>query len=48
VTSFFIDRGAKASCDIWGLSQNVRMMNDVPTIAEVIARIKQNYVSTRT
>jgi nitronate monooxygenase len=39
--------GAKAWRDIWGAGQGVGMMNDVPTVAEVVARLTSEYVAAR-
>ncbi|NHZ42210.1 NAD(P)H-dependent flavin oxidoreductase [Massilia aquatica] len=38
---------AKAWRDIWGAGQGVGMMNDVPTVAEMVARLKQEYDAAR-
>jgi nitronate monooxygenase len=45
--NFASDRGAKAGCDIWGAGQGVGMMNDVPTLAEVVNRLKKEYAAAR-
>ena len=34
---------AKAWRDIWGAGQGVGLMNDVPTVAEVVARLSAEY-----
>lgn len=46
--NFASDRGAKAWRDIWGAGQGVGMMNDVPTVAEVVERLKNEYTAART
>jgi nitronate monooxygenase len=46
--NFASDRGAKAWRDIWGAGQGVGMMNDVPTVAEVVERLKNEYAAART
>jgi nitronate monooxygenase len=38
---------AKAWRDIWGAGQGVGMMNDVPTVAEMVARLKAEYDAAR-
>ena len=38
---------AKAWKDIWGAGQAVGLMDDVPTVAELVARLKQEYDETR-
>jgi nitronate monooxygenase len=38
---------AKAWKDIWGAGQGVGMMNDVPTTAEVVARLQAEYQGAR-
>ena len=38
---------AKAWRDIWGAGQGVGMMNDVLTVAEVVARLKAEYQAAR-
>ena len=45
--NFAGDLGAKAWRDIWGAGQGVGMMNDVPTVAEVVARLKKEYTASR-
>jgi nitronate monooxygenase len=39
--------GAKAWRDIWGAGQGVGMMHDVPTVAEVVARLTSEYLAAR-
>ena len=39
--------GAKAWRDIWGAGQGVGLMEDVPTVADVVARLKQEYAAAR-
>lgn len=39
---------AKAWRDIWGAGQGVGMMDDVPTVAEMVARLKAEYEAART
>ncbi len=39
---------AKAWRDIWGAGQGVGLMNDVPTVAEMVQRLKQEYEAART
>jgi nitronate monooxygenase len=34
---------AKAWKEIWGAGQGVGLMDDVPTVAELVARLKQEY-----
>ena len=43
----FGDGTAKAWRDIWGAGQGVGMMDDVPTVAEMVARLKQEYEAAR-
>jgi len=38
---------AKAWRDIWGAGQGVGMMDDVPTVAEMVARLKHEYDAAR-
>ena len=38
---------AKAWRDIWGAGQGVGMMHDVPTVAEMVARLKAEYDAAR-
>jgi nitronate monooxygenase len=38
---------AKAWRDIWGAGQGVGLMNDVPTVAEVVARLTGEYIAAR-
>jgi nitronate monooxygenase len=38
---------AKAWRDIWGAGQGVGMMDDVPTVAEMVARLKTEYDAAR-
>ncbi len=45
--NFASDLGAKAWRDIWGAGQGVGLMHDVPTVAEVVSRLKQEYVVAR-
>jgi len=46
-TMNFTSSSAKAWRDIWGAGQGVGMMEDVPAVAEVVARLKQEYVHAR-
>jgi nitronate monooxygenase len=39
--------GAKAWRDIWGAGQGVGLMEDVPTVAEVVARLSHEYTQAR-
>jgi nitronate monooxygenase len=39
---------AKAWRDIWGAGQGVGLMNDVPTVGEVVDRLEREYVAART
>jgi nitronate monooxygenase len=39
--------GAKAWRDIWGAGQGVGLMEDVPAVADVVARLKQEYAAAR-
>jgi nitronate monooxygenase len=43
----FGDGTAKAWRDIWGAGQGVGMMEDVPTVAEMVARLKRQYEAAR-
>jgi len=45
--NFASDSGAKAWRDIWGAGQGVGLMHDVPTVAEVVSRLKQEYHAAR-
>ncbi len=45
--NFATSAGAKAWRDIWGAGQGVGMMEDVPTVAEVVTRLKKEYVAAR-
>jgi nitronate monooxygenase len=38
---------AKAWRDIWGAGQGVGMMDDVPTVAEMVARLQAEYMAAR-
>ncbi len=38
---------AKAWRDIWGAGQGVGLMDDVPSVAEMVARLKQEYQAAR-
>jgi nitronate monooxygenase len=38
---------AKAWRDIWGAGQGVGLMNDVPTVADMVARLKSEYDAAR-
>jgi len=38
---------AKAWKDIWGAGQGVGLMSDVPSVAELVARLKQEYETAR-
>ena len=38
---------AKAWRDIWGAGQGVGLMDDVPTVAEMVARLKAEYDAAR-
>jgi nitronate monooxygenase len=38
---------AKAWRDIWGAGQGVGLMNDVPTVADMVQRLKQEYDAAR-
>jgi nitronate monooxygenase len=39
---------AKAWRDIWGAGQGVGLMDDVPTVAQMVARLKREYDAART
>ena len=39
--------GAKAWRDIWGAGQGVGLMDDVPTVAEMVERLKAEYAAAR-
>ena len=43
----FGDGTAKAWRDIWGAGQGVGLMDDVPTVAEMVARLKAEYDAAR-
>src|SRR5471032_2599209 len=43
----FGSSSAKAWRDIWGAGQGVGLMNDVPTTAEMVARLKREYDAAR-
>ncbi|MEN3278655.1 MAG: nitronate monooxygenase [Massilia sp.] len=43
----FGDGTAKAWRDIWGAGQGVGLMDDVPTVAEMVARLKREYEAAR-
>ena len=43
----FGDGTAKAWRDIWGAGQGVGLMEDVPTVAEMVARLKAEYEAAR-
>ncbi len=43
----FGEGSAKAWRDIWGAGQGVGMMDDVPTVAEMVERLKQEYAAAR-
>ena len=43
----FGDGTAKAWRDIWGAGQGVGLMDDVPTVAEMVARLKGEYDAAR-
>ena len=45
--NFSSSSGAKAWRDIWGAGQGVGLMEDVPTVAEVVARLKKEYAAAR-
>ena len=45
--NFSSGTGAKAWRDIWGAGQGVGMMDDVPTVAEVVARLHSEYCAAR-
>jgi nitronate monooxygenase len=38
---------AKAWRDIWGAGQGVGLMDDVPSVAEMVARLKEEYQAAR-
>jgi nitronate monooxygenase len=42
----FGEGSAKAWTDIWGAGQGVGLMNDVPTVAALVQRLKQEYDSS--
>ena len=46
--NFASNSGAKAWRDIWGAGQGVGLMHDVPTVAEVVTRLKAEYHAART
>jgi nitronate monooxygenase len=37
----------KAWKDIWGAGQGVGLMNDVPSVAELVARLRREYDDTK-
>ena len=43
----FGSASAKAWRDIWGAGQGVGLMDDVPTAAEMVARLKREYDAAR-
>ncbi len=43
----FSSSSAKAWRDIWGAGQGVGLMHDVPTVAEVVQRLRSEYVAAR-
>jgi nitronate monooxygenase len=43
----FSSSSTKAWRDIWGAGQGVGLMNDVPTVAEVVQRLRAEYVAAR-
>ena len=45
--NFSSSTGAKAWRDIWGAGQGVGMMDDVPTVAEVVTRLEREYNAAR-
>ena len=45
--NFSTSSGAKAWRDIWGAGQGVGLMEDVPTVAEMVARLKREYAAAR-
>ncbi len=45
--NFSSSTGAKAWRDIWGAGQGVGMMDDVPTVAEVVRRLEREYSAAR-
>jgi nitronate monooxygenase len=45
--NFASSTGAKAWRDIWGAGQGVGLMHDVPTVAEVVTRLKHEYTAAR-
>jgi nitronate monooxygenase len=45
--NFSTSSGAKAWRDIWGAGQGVGLMSDVPTVAEMVARLKNEYLAAR-
>jgi len=38
---------AKAWKDIWGAGQGVGLMHDVPSVEELVARLKQEYAEAK-
>lgn len=48
VMNFSSASGAKAWRDIWGAGQGVGLMEDVPTVAEVVGRLRHEYADART
>ena len=45
--NFSSSSGAKAWRDIWGAGQGVDLMDDVPTVAEMVGRLKREYLAAR-
>lgn len=45
--NFGSSAGAKAWRDIWGAGQGVGMMNDIPSVAEMVQRLSQEYQAAR-
>ncbi len=45
--NFSTSSGAKAGRDIWGAGQGVGLMDDVPSVAEMVGRLKREYQAAR-
>ena len=41
------ESGAKAWKDIWGAGQGVGLINDAPSVAEIVAKLEQEYIQAK-
>ena len=46
--NFSSSSGAKAWRDIWGAGQGVGLMQDAPSVAEVVARLQAEFNAAKT